>query len=521
MKNICNFEEKNNVEIFIKEALNDINFKQNVIDNFRLKYLKQYTNSGKDIYWIDKPRYITLNMYLLNDLLNLFESTISTSMKAILYLQNEMVDYHKLNNNILNKYKKNIIQHNDSYKNNSISREVNKNNLYESDKNCCKSHNNFSCHTSLSNFNNQINYNNSNLYYKLETAKNTNLSNGKLNNNSQIYRKYYITSKKKNRIIYYDNFLKYKNNTFSNNNSYKNTRKSDSFISPFRKNKSNTLQEISYNNLNLNINSNISNTEKNNIYFFNKNNNTYDNKEDKNNNIDNIKIKSPIRKILQEIAKNKKKNEKLYRNNSLNYFKTANNAIKITQNPIDSKKDNDDFQKKSKTSEKLTSQNCKLFFAEKYGNGDYNTFVKKYKNNQLDQNTIKNEFKIISKLLNEKELPKINDNSLQISNCNDLFNITQTENLSVPQQNKYIKKINKIRSTSIKTNNNSKEKKVITNDKLNKLYSPSEISKKITKINKINNIYNTNVSNKKIKLIIEKNKEPLFRFKLKKKDNAE
>ena len=128
MKNICNFEEKNNVEIFIKEALNDINFKQNVIDNFRLKYLKQYTNSGKDIYWIDKPRYITLNMYLLNDLLNLFESTISTSMKAILYLQNEMADYHKLNNNILNKYKKNIIQHNDSYKNNSISREVNKNN---------------------------------------------------------------------------------------------------------------------------------------------------------------------------------------------------------------------------------------------------------------------------------------------------------------------------------------------------------------------------------------------------------
>ena len=522
MKNLCDLEEKNNIEVFIKESLNDINSKQNVIDNFRLKYLRQPSNCGEDIYCINKSRYITLNIYLLNNLLNLFESTISTSVNAILYLQNKIkiTDYQKQNNSILKNYKNNILQHNDLYKNNFISEEITNSNSYEKNKNCCRSHNNFNCHTCLSNCRSQISGNNSNLYYKLETTKNNKLSIGELNNNSQLSRKYYITPMKNNRIIYYDNFLKYKNNTF-NNNSYGNTRRDGSFISPFRRNKSNILQELSNNHLN--TNSNISTIEKNSIYFLNKNRNniTCEGKEKKNNNINNLKIKSPIRKILQEIVKSKKKNEKINRNYSLNYFNTENNAIKITKISTKNKKNNTNFQKNLKKSETFIPENCKYFFAEKYGNGDYNIFIKKYENNQLDKNVIKNEFKIVSKLLTGKELSNINNNSVQSSNCYDLFNINKALNLSVPQQNKFIKKINKIRSTPIKTKKNSKEKKFVKNGSINNLYSPEEISKKITKITKVNNInnnFNTSGKNKKIKLIIEKNKEPLFRFKIKKEN---
>ena len=401
--------KKEKEEITIKSCLSEIDNKKYFLNSFKKRYLNNIKNEN-----------ISLKIKTLNNLINEFEKTISLVLEILLSYQEELQSNNKIpikikNTKANNNKKRNISKDNYNYslndkkdnsyfKNNSTipknsKRIIIKNNSIEANKeNSSNNKNNL-------NFNNTIKNNNSYSLKKIRLNETNSIQNVKM--------PYHLFLK---------NQLSYINDKKNNNNSLF-PYNTNSYSKKFPSLKEKTLRTL-YNTENMNNSKNKNETSN-----FNNYNTNNENSKEKNNinslevvnrsnsekNFNKIKAKTPIRRSLRALLKEKK-----ISNNSCNQMRNKFNDINY--NTID----DDDLIKKINESEKYKS-----YFSNKYGEGNYFNFINKYKKNLLNYNLIKNEFNLISRVieLNEKKENNIyyKKNSLSISKEN-ILNGTENYN---------------------------------------------------------------------------------------------
>ena len=132
-----------------------------------------------------------------------------------------------------------------------------------------------------------------------------------------------------------------------------------------------------------------------------------------------LKIKSPLRQTLKELVKN----QKMKNNKDIN---STNNIIKKYKSKIRVDRENKEEEKKNHSiNEENKFNNFKMFFADKYGNGNYYHFLKKYNSNKINKLEVENELNILYKLFNYKNIPT---NNLKIKSAKKIFHY-QTPNI--------------------------------------------------------------------------------------------
>ena len=135
-------------------------------------------------------------------------------------------------------------------------------------------------------------------------------------------------------------------------------------------------------------------------------------------------IKIPIRQSLRKIISIGNKNE----NKENNINNNSNNLI------------NDEKGNKIKNiiSKINSEESCKIYLSNKYSKGEYNQFLKMLNNNEIDFDSLENEIKIITDLINtDRNIRKQRNNIYK--NNNNIFN---------NNNNKYIKSSNHSRNNS-------------------------------------------------------------------------
>jgi len=389
---------KTGIKEKIKNFLTEINNKKNYLNSFKKRYIR-YKKTDKNNY---KSETILISINSLKNLINEFESAISLLLEIILLLQDE----HKNNNNKkpINLKENNKITINDYHYLNNKNNE-NSNEYYNNIKNkrlLLKTH--------------SIEPDKKNYIYQFINNNNT-----KNNNNKNIFINNSFNNDKKGVKVPYNLFLKNQLNYFSNSNkSNLFDFKGNTYRHNFPSLKERTLQTL-YNSEKLitpkndksNINNKINNEES-------EQNNS--DKELINNSLGNgtntIKAKTPIRKALRALLKEKKRN-----NNS------CNQITNIKYNQIDTNENEDNLINKINE-----SKDYKLYFSNKYGEGKYCNFLNKYKNNQINKKEIENELIIISNFYELKEKKDninnnkkyLNINNSNLINGNESFNKSKT-----------------------------------------------------------------------------------------------
>ena len=149
-------------------------------------------------------------------------------------------------------------------------------------------------------------------------------------------------------------------------------------------------------------------------------------------------IKIPIRQSLRKIISKGNKNENKVNNTNNNINKLINDEVKNF-----SKKEDKiiNIEKENKIKNLLSKINSeesfKVYLSNKYGEGEYNQFLKKLKNNEIEFDSLENELKIIKDLvITDRNIRKQkNGNYKSIDN---IFN----------NNNKYLKSTNYSRKNS-------------------------------------------------------------------------
>ena len=172
-------------------------------------------------------------------------------------------------------------------------------------------------------------------------------------------------------------------------------------------------------------------------------------------------IKIPIRQSLRKIISIGNKNE----NKENNINNNSNNLI------------NDEKGNKIKNiiSKINSEESYKIYLSNKYSKGEYNQFLKMLNNNEIDFDSLENEIKIITDLINtDRNIRKQRNNIYK--NNNNIFN---------NNNNKYIKSSNHSR-------NNSKGKNIFySNDE-----NPNEYMEPLNFANFLRGDYNIKKKNK-------------------------
>ena len=362
-----NILEKDSQQL-INDLLLEIDSKKYIINNFRDRHLNKGTGTNQS-------EIITIRTFILNDLLNNFENTISLVIDAIQSLQNILSANCDKNKN------------------------KNNNKLNGAINNYCRTYSMDLYHNKNKNKKQQYRYNiNTNEYNKFKDSIKFNE-----NNNSDENKNYNENNNSDNDKVN-DNDNNKNNNNIIENNKIIHLHNNKSFTFK-NENCSSITNSMSQKNINISNNvlqNNISN-------FYERN----------------FKIKSPIRQNLKFMKKNQSYND--FVNNNNNFSSNLNNTNKNKKNS------------KKKTSKKdllldeiKTSNKYKAFFAEKYGNGNYQTFISKYNKNKLNKSELKKELKIISDLVNFNKI------------CNNQINISKTQINNKNDYNKKIKEKKKI-----------------------------------------------------------------------------
>ena len=360
MEMIINIDKngEKSLEKIYDEIIQEINSKKYVINQYREKYLNHniyssYINSTKE-----KKDNIIIKPKELSNILDLFHQTINLSIKAIEYLLLKI---------------------------------------------------------------NSIKYLTTNSKFVSHTNSNTNSSQNSYPSisNTNIFKPYKGDNIKKD-IENRHKLMKHSNRSYNHLLNNKNNLKYRLIIEDNNKGSKINETEILSNHskekkIKTNFNNYIKNLNKSNIYFLGKKNTSYSGKNDmlhkkyfkldNSKNISNqrsefikinnfkLKIKSPIRQTLKEIVEKQKERSNKYKCSPINIIKKTD--IKIKHYKL---KNEDDIINEFLSLE-TKFNNYKIFFAEKYGDGDYNNFLKKYKNNKINKSIIENEYAILSKML--------------------------------------------------------------------------------------------------------------------------
>ena len=429
-------------EEFAEELLLKINSKKKIINNFKTKYFSQNLYSNCANYFKERKEIITIKLNDLSHILDSFQQTISLSIKAISYLLIKIENGQNFNPILPQTINSNSTIKNSFssiYNNNSSIFKIFKgetkrtepqnkyNNILNNNKSC-----NYIYSKDLINSNkNTIN----NIKYKLiegnnmirkQTSIRTHLvlDNSKFNSNFNNYIQNLKDIRNSNNYRNYSlNSMRNKNNTYNGKKEFAPTLKI--------RNNSN-FENINYNNLNtnnINITNNINNT------------NTNINQKSEYIKIKNfkVKIKSPLRKTLKEMVKKQKSKINKYANSTNNLvenFIFQSNKFIINKKIIDEENKTQTLYKDNKY--------YKLFFAEKYGEGNYDNFLKKYRTNKINKSIIQKELNILSKLFNYSNSQKYQDEIIEKINKNNFKNINNNNmNNEIIQTNKNINSSNK------------------------------------------------------------------------------
>ena len=353
-------------------------------------------------------------------------------------------------------------------------------------------------------------YKSSNRNYNLDDNKASNYHT--ITNNTKKILKLNKTNKTNNKnltnqnysnddIIFNEKFNKNYNNF---NNNYNNYYNSDIYYDRHNYNIANTnrgengqirnSENLDFNNITGNINNNYYNSEINEINNNNSNNDLNNknfcsishsirpqkntskltnikNKVNNNEIKKDVELKSSIREILKKLKKNSPSSKKYYSNN--------NNKIENILNQIQN------------------SQNLIQYFSEKYGKGDFNIFINKFNNKNLDLKIIENEINIISKIVennNNNALNKKNNNKdyLSTNHLSTIDSSNQIHHLPIKlrlkknnSQNKNRTKIAKDLDTNCKNKiERSTSKKILSY----RTDTPSQKSSIMTKRNESDDI---------------------------------
>ena len=487
-------------EEFAEELLLKINSKKTIINDFKAKYLSQNLYSNCANYFKERKEIITIKLNDISQILDSFQQTISLSIRAIAYLLIKIENGKNLNPKLSQALNLNSIIKNtfSSIYNNSHnflkSFKVNTNrtepqNKYNKIMNNNKSYNYIYSKDLINLSKNPIN----NIKYKLIEEKNMNLKqasikthvvldNHKFNGNFNNYIKNIKDIRNTN------NNCNYSLNTMRNRNISYNEKKE---FTPTIKLRNNNYININ----NSNINNNNTNINENRQYIKIKN--------------FQVKLKSPLRKTLKEMVKKQKKKLNNYANSTINLsenFISQSNKYICNKKSIDEENKNPTLNKDNKC--------YKLFLAEKYGDGNYVNFLKKYKMNKINKSVIQKELNILSKLLNYTNSPKYQDeiitkkNQTNFMNNNDnmesediqknsINNSKKDYNYKTPKSvdNRNIIKKNKLRKINIiniiDDNNNNLSQKNNTN-KGSDIKSISHNDYNNKTINKYNSISHIN-----------------------------
>ena len=437
----------------IYNFLKEINNKKDFLNSFKKRNIKYNKNSKNN----NKSESILINFNTLNNLINEFEKSISLSLEIILLLQN-------VNKKNINKIPINLKENKNSHYNEYYNNTNNTNNkrlLFKT----------FSIKTNKNNINRVFNN-----FNKINKTEKNICDNNYCSNNDKI----------QNDKLPYHLYLKNQLNTFSKNKNNKNNNnlfhfKDNSYRHNFPSLKERTLQTL-YNSENINYNKRNNNDLENNKSDDDEllsEDNIYD-KDFNNNNLGNntnkIKTKTPIRKALRALIK-----EKNMYNKSCNQFRNTN------YNTIDTNENENDDDLINRINE---SKIFKLYFAQKYGDGKYNNFLDKYKNNLINKKEIENEMIIISNIYELKEKNEQNlktyYSSISNNNSNDLLNKPKTS-IGVPKR--LLLKKNNIKNSiindkkQIKNNNKKNLKNYITIPKSNRNNKYTNIEELIKSFN--------------------------------------
>jgi len=391
MENLCINENDKHPEKVIEDILLDINSKKFIIKEFKEKYLNgELSNETYKNYFKEKKDDVVIKIGDMNQLLEFFQQTVSVSIKAIVFL---LIKIKMFNSN-------------NTYKAPALFKYINKDeikNLYS---------------FSINSNNNKINLAKKDTFKKINLTKNCNLSykqksakDEKNNNYSQLInnpRRGNINNLKK-RIVIDD----------SNNNNIETIVNKTGLIlnnsKNFNTNFSNYLKNVKENiPMNNNNSSYMIKTDltpqmmaKKIKYFekdtnINTNTNLYDNNNNNTKKFDFVKIKnlkykikSPLRQTLKEMVKKQKIRAKMYKMPGNNFIKS-----KTKNRSTISYKEEHKNQALSSFNDEIKFNNYKIFFAEKYGDGNYNNFLRKYKTNKINKLKIENELQILSKMIN-------------------------------------------------------------------------------------------------------------------------
>jgi hypothetical protein len=182
------------------------------------------------------------------------------------------------------------------------------------------------------------------------------------------------------------------------------------------------------------------------------------------------KIKSPLRQTLKEMVKKQKIRAKMYKMPGSNFTKSKNKSRSTI-----SYKEEHKNEAISSFNDEIKFNNYKIFFAEKYGDGNYNNFLKKYKTNKINKLMIENELQILSKMINNNYNSNINSNKCMTEKIPYKFNNFLVTN--------YLKQ-----SESMSTNQIKRKK--IQKELRNKTPKTQEFYKRIMQDNNQNNSLN-------------------------------
>ena len=420
----------------IKDIYTDIEISKKLIFDFKISFL------NNDII-NNKLEVIGIKKYILFNLFDSFGQTMNNIEQKIIKLKSEIINIFQNNHNFyethnsnsstviyknkLPLYKYNYLAENfntnDFYNNMNYKYLDKNNNTYNRDKTC--KNNIISEHI----YNKILQENNNN---NKKTKNNINNDNHRMKNNGVILRKINSFNNDNSKI-------------FLNNKSNNNEKDIISRSTTVGLGTGTEINNTNYSYLNLNNDkqnkeklsnnySTLSEDLKFNHYSNkNKNNNNYYKIEktfDISNDSD-IKIKSPLREVIKKISKNKNQINASFSNFfNMTYGKhnksfDLNNKTNMSDSLIDKIKN---------------SENLILYFSEKYGEGNFNTFLNNYKNNKISHELVEKEINMIDKII---------DNNIKSNNRNVRNNNNNIRN------DKYKKKYGKSIDTIIKNNRNS------------------------------------------------------------------
>lgn len=434
-----NENDKKHPEKVIEDILLDINSKKFIIKEFKEKYLNSdLSNNTYKNYFKEKKDDVVIKIGDMNQLLEYFQQTISTSIKAIVFLLIKI----KMNNS------------NNPYKSPTLFKYINKDeikHLYS---------------YSINNNNNKPNLTKKDTFKKINLAKNNNQSFNQMSSkdeNNNNYNKPINNPRRTNinnlkkRIIIKD----------SNNNNI------ETII-----NKTGLMLNNS-NNLNTNFSTYIKNIKENvpmnnhnssymiktdltpqmmakKIKYFVKEKDTNPNNFNNGNTkkfdfvkIKNVKykIKSPLRQTLKEMVQKQKIRAKMYKMPGNNFIKSKSKNRSTISNKEEHKNE-----ALSSFNDEIKFNNYKIFFAEKYGDGNYNNFLKKYKTNKINKLMIESELQILSKMTNNN-----NSNSNRNSNSNKCMTEKMTSKFNNFLVSNYLKQSESMSNNQLKRKNIQKE----------------------------------------------------------------